>query len=78
MGTLVDIIIFAFLGAVLGFIIPFIAAQIYALYIKATEGEEADLTGAGAFSFFPLATIPLGAIIGFLIGVFGIFHIFGG
>lgn len=78
MGIIFDIVIWVSIGAVLGFIIPFVAAQIYVLYIKISEGDKADLTGAGAFSFIPLVSIPLGAALGFLVGILGILPIFRG
>jgi len=78
MGTVLDIVIFTFLGVVLGFVIPFVAAHIYVLGLKAKEGDEADLTGAGAFSFIPIITVPVGGIIGCIIGISGLLQIFGG
>jgi len=78
LGIILDVIIFAFLGAVLGFIIPFIAAQIYVMRIRAKHGNEADFTAAGAVSFMPIVTVPLGVGFGFLFGVLRVVPIFGG
>jgi len=77
LGIVLDVIIFAFLGAVLGFVIPFVAAHIYVINLKRKEGEDADTTGAGGFSFIPLATIPLGIVVGILFGLFQFLPIFG-
>ena len=55
----------AVIGGILGLIIPFLLMLIYA----AQGGDE---TAAGAFSFFPIATIPLGIVVGWKIG--GIIH----
>jgi len=55
----------AVIGGILGFIIPFLLMLIYATFAD-------DPTSAGAFSFFPIATIPLGIMVGWKIG--GIIH----
>ena len=73
-----DIVIWACLGAILGFVIPVVACLIYVLYIKITEGKDADTTVAAAFSFFPIITIPLGIALGVLVGIIGVFPIFRG
>lgn len=78
MGIVLDVLIFALLGGLLGFIFPFVAAQIYVKYTLAKKGEEADLTAAGAFSFLPLVTIPAGIVIGILIAILKALPIFGG
>ena len=48
-------------GGLLGLLIPFLLMLIYA-----AAGD--DPTAAGAFSFFPIATIPLGIVGGWKIG----------
>lgn len=78
MGIVLDVIIFAILGGLLGFIIPFVAAQIYVKYTLSKEGEKADITAAGAFSFIPLVTVPAGIVIGILIAILKALPIFGG
>ena len=45
------------IGALLGFFVPFLLAQVY---VK----RGGDPTAAGAFSFLTLVTIPVGIIIG--------------
>ena len=84
MGLILDVIIFAFLGAVLGFFGPLIAALIY---IKnedrkdRKEGKDPD-PSVGAiltpFSLFTFVTVPVGVIIGILFGFFQFLPIFGG
>lgn len=78
MGLLLDVIIFAILGGLLGFILPFVSALIYASYIRATEKNDADFTAVGAFSFIPLVTVPAGVVIGIVIAILKALPIFGG
>ena len=51
----------AIIGGLLGLLIPFLLSQIYV-------ARGGDPTAAGAFSFLPLATIPLGIVVGAAIG----------
>jgi hypothetical protein len=51
----------AVIGGILGLVIPFLLMLIY-------DAQSDDATAAGAFSFFPIATIPVGIMVGWKIG----------
>jgi hypothetical protein len=55
------IILRGFTGAVVGFMIPFLLAQIYV-------ARGGDPTAAGALSFLTLFTIPIGIVVGIAAG----------
>ncbi len=54
-------VIGAVIGGLLGVLIPFLLAQNYV-------ARGGDPTAAGAYSFFPIVTIPLGIVSGAVVG----------
>lgn len=53
----------AIVGGLLGLLIPVLLMLIYVAF-----GDDQAAAGTGAFSFFPIATIPLGIVVGWKIG----------